>query len=652
LKSIAIRLKEKVQRKLSRVWQRREIGKVGSVLLAIPAACLALVLLGVTDVRQKEQQIELDIRSIERRVKLSEQVLRYVIDQETGVRGYLLTQDRQFLDPYHAAKKDLFPELTALKQQSSDQKEILQQLEEQIMLRLLQAEGLLEFAEAIDLPPNTPLFSSPKGVLSQPKSAELLQQLKEARQTTDAIRQTIETFKQQQQQILALKNDQLKRSKQFVDQVQMLGALLSVLSYVGVVGLFQLLDRRMTQRDREIQQTQDTIQTLTNHLVDGVIMVDKRGRIENINPAAERILDRSSQDLTGKSLMNVLFPPELMTLGENASEPDFIANSTAHSDAAAWVQSKAETGIVVQLQAQQSNGQMIPIELSVSRSTSTWSNLIVLIRDVSERVQLTQALSDKVIELDELNQQLLRINILLQHKNQSLETFVKAAAHDLKTPIRGIASLAQWLEADLSESLTPESQTSLRLLNQRVLRMQAIADGLLSYASIEAWIDQQATVDTRALVEEICRQIPVPESFSVRILGEMPTLRTPYLALKLVFEQLICNAIDHHDRGRGIIEIIATPQKHWTQFVVRDDGPGIAPAYRDRVLQMFQVLDQKPDVSENIGVGLALVYRAVQLAGGTLDLQSPSTNDSRGRTIDRGLEVSFTWPFLEQTVTG
>jgi PAS domain S-box-containing protein len=645
---MAIRLKEKIQQKLSRVWQRREIGKLGSVLLGIPAACLALVLLGVTDLRQKEQQIASDIRSIEQRVKISEQILRYVIDQETGVRGYLLTQDKQFLQPYHLAKQDLFPELAALKRQAADQKEILQRLEDQIMLRLLQAQGLLEFAEAIDLPPNSSLFASGKGGLSEAKTADLLQQLRQAKQTTDAIRQTIETFQQQQQQILALKNNQLKRSKQFVDQVQLLGALLSVLSYIGVVSLFQLVDRRMLQRDQEIQQTQDTIQTLTNHLVDGVIMVDKRGRIENINPAAERILDRSAQDLTGQSLLNVLFPPGLMA-GENASEPDLIANSTA-SAAAAWVQSKAETGIVAQLQAQQSNGQMIPIELSISRSMSTWSNLIVLIRDVSERVRLTEALSDKVIELGELNQQLLRINILLQRKNQSLETFIKAAAHDLKTPIRGIASLAQWLEADLEDSLTLENQTSLRLLNQRVLRMQAIADGLLSYASIETWIDQQATIDTRALVEEICRKIPVPASFSIRILGEMPVFRTPHLALKLIFEQLIRNAIGHHDRGQGIIEIIGTPQKHWTKFVVRDDGPGIAPAYRDRVLQMFQVLDHNPDVSENIGVGLALVYRAVQLAGGALDLKSASIDYTEGTKVERGLEVSFTWPFIEQTM--
>jgi signal transduction histidine kinase len=89
----------------------------------------------------------------------------------------------------------------------------------------------------------------------------------------------------------------------------------------------------------------------------------------------------------------------------------------------------------------------------------------------------------------------------------------------------------------------------------------------------------------------------------------MPTLKTPHLALKLVFEQLIRNAIDHHDRGRGTIEIIATTQPHCTEFIVRDDGPGIAPAYRNRVLQMFQVLEQNPDASEHIGVGLALVHK-------------------------------------------
>jgi signal transduction histidine kinase/CHASE3 domain sensor protein len=668
VKIMGIRLNRTIRQKLSQISQKHSIGKIGSILLGIPAVCLALVLLGVSDVREQERQIEQNIQMIEKRLKSSELILRYMIDQETGVRGYLLTQDEEFLQPYHLAKQALPHPLVELQQQSPDQRAILQRLEQQIQQRFQDSEKLLQFAQGIDPSTNKSLFNLPP--IGRSSSSQLLSLLRQAKQSTDAIRQTVEDFKQQQQNLLRQKQLQLYDRKQFVDQVQLLGALLSVLSYVAVVSLFQLLDRGMVQRDEEIQQTQATIQTLTNHLVDGVIMLDRRGRIKSLNPAAERILGYSSESLTRRSLINVLFPGGLLAPPDaslpdaslpdaslpDASLPDAslpgAAKVISSRDAAAWVEATAATGVVVQLQAQQADGSGIPIELSISRSTSTLSPLIVLIRDVSERVQLTHALSDKIIELGKLNQQMLITNATLHRQSQSLETFVKVAAHDLKTPIRGIASLAQWLEADLGDSLTVENQTSLRLLNQRATRMQAIADGLLSYASIDDWVKRQSMVDTRVLVEEICRQIAVPASFTVVIKGEMPTLRTPHLALKLVFEQLIRNAIDHHDRGQGVIEIRATPKPHCTEFIVRDDGPGIAPAYRDRVLQLFQVLGQPPNAADKIGVGLALVYKTIQLVGGTLDLKSVTElgGDDAGRRSlvgDRGLVICFTWPFLE-----
>ncbi len=657
-----MQLGRKFQEKLSQVWRRRTIGKIGAILLAIPAASLALVLLGVTDVRQREQRIESDIRAVQQRVKLSEQVLRYLIDQETGVRGYLLTMDRKFLQPYDAAKDELFPAMATLKQQSSDQSAILQQLEQLIQQRLQSLEKLLELSKSIDLKTSASLLGGAKGVLSPAESAQLLEQLNQGKQTTDEIRQTIETFKQQQQAILEQKQEQLHTSKQFIDRVQIMGALLSVLTYVGVVRLFQALDRRLMERDQEINQTQNTIQALTSHLVDGVVMLHRDGRIESLNPAAERILGYTSSTLLGQMLVDVLSPLDWLSAAppDRSTNPDRPPDPVLPQAAMDWLQAKAQTSSVNPIQARQANGQIILIELSISETLVGTPKLIVLLRDVSERVQLTNALSDKVIELGKLNQQLSQANISLRRKKESLQTFVTAAAHDLKTPIRGVASLAEWLESDLDPMLTAEHQASLQLIKQRVWRMQAIADGLLSYDSIDAWVEQQAIVDTRVLVQEICQQIPVPPTFSVQIKGEMPTLITPHLALKLVFDQLIRNAIDHHDRGQGVIEIIATPQKHCTEFVVRDDGPGIAPAYRDRVLQMFQVLDRKPDTSVNIGVGLALVHKAIELVGGQLDMvaASPSLKISaeNGRPTnapnaeagnDRGLEVRFTWPLLE-----
>lgn len=633
-----IELKQRFQQQLSRIAQRHAIGKIGSVLLAVPAACLALVLLGVSDVRRQENQIEADIRVIEQRVKISEQVLHHVIDQETGVRGYLLTHDRQFLEPYESAKTDLFPLLNELKEKSaatatpeqfaSDQ--TLAQLAQQIAQRLAQAEAMLQFAQQIDRGLESPLFFNAKRTLSKAEADQLLQQLQQAKQATHQIGQTVDRFKAQQQELLTQRSAQLSGSRQFIDRVQLLGAFLSVLTYVGVVALFQALDHGMVQRDQEIQQTQETIQTLTNQLVDGVIMIDDHAQIISLNPAAEQILGYSSPTLTHRSLVDVLF-----------------ASAALGIDPAAWVESKAQTGIVEPLDAQQSDGRRVPIELSISRIAAIDSKLIVLVRDVSERSRLTNALSDKVVELGELNRQMVLTNADLQRKNQSLETFVKAAAHDLKTPIRGIASLAQWLETDLDGSLTPETQASLRLINQRVLRMQAIADGLLSYASIDRWVARQAIVDTAVLVQDIARQIALPPRFELRIQGPMPKFKTPHRVLELVFEQLIRNAVDHHDRGAGVIEVIATAKAHCTEFIVRDDGPGIAAAYRDRVLQMFQVIDQDPDASENVGVGLALVHKAIQLVGGTLDLRSTSTDELGG---ERGLAVYFTWPFLEAPI--
>lgn len=654
---MVMQLGRKFRENLSQVWQRRTIGKIGAILLAIPAAFLALVLLGVTDVRQREQQIESDIRIIEQRVKTSERVLRYLIDQETGVRGYLLTLDEKFLQPYNAAAGNLYPAIMTLKQQSPDQSDILQQLEQLIQQRLRKTETLLDFARSTNLKLRASFLGGAKGILSPTETSKLLEQLNQGKQTTDEIRQTVETFKQRQQQILLQKQEQLHKSKQFVDRVQIMGALLSVLSYVGVVKLFQMLDHRMMQRDQEINQTQGTIQTLTSNLVDGVIMLHQDGRIESLNSAAERILGYTTGTLVGRILMDVLFPWGLDAV---VATPHAAADHEPPPTTTGWLQAKAKTGLIELIQAQQANGQLIPIELSISETAVGTPKLIVLLRDISERVQLTNALSDKVTELDELNQRLFEVNSSLQRKNDDLQTFVAAAAHDLKTPIRGVASLAEWLETDLDQILTAENQALLRLIRQRTLRMQAIADGLLSYANIDAWVEQQAIVDTRLLVQGICQQIPVPPAFSVQIKGEMPTLRTPHLALTLVFDQLIRNAIAHHDRGQGIVEIIATRQEHCTEFVVRDDGPGIAPVYRDRVLQMFQVLNHNPDTSINIGVGLALVNKTIQLVGGQLDIKAVSprlvsspeigwaTNALNAETgSDRGLEVRFTWPLLE-----
>lgn len=699
---------------INHIQSKRSLGHLGAVLLAIPVGCLAIVLLAVVDSRRQEEQLQQSVRNTELRLKSSQLVLHYIIDQETGLRGYLLTQEPQFLEPYYNAKRDLPNALATLKQQSPDQAAQLNLLNQQIERRLKLSDEMLSLAKSLEGDRPLIILSKPNSALSQSQSDFLLSKLREGRQTTDALRQGFGEFEEQQRTLLNQQQVELQSKKRFVDLVQLLGAFLSITTYIGIVYLFHLLDRQVFQQDQELASTQSTTQAMTNNLIDGVLILNHRGIIESLNPAAERILGYPNQSLRGQSIVQVLFPighdhtsAEIQeTVHQTDSEPisenvlvnlngnntdntilNRIENNVRDSigDVQNWLEMQLERGELQRLQAYRQDGSSLPIELSISRSSAQTPRLIVLVRDISERIRLTQALEEKVQELAIVNQTLRSTNLSLQRKNQSLENFVQAAAHDLKTPLRGIASLAQWIEADLDRALVnPDMQNYFKLLHQRVLRMQNITNELLRYTRIESWIEELQTVDVGNLITEICQSIPVPPTFNVQVLTRMPKIVTSYSALKLIFEELLINSIEHHDRNQGIIRIAAivqsqtsqsqtsqpqtsqpqTSQQQSVEFIVRDDGPGIPSHYRERVLQMFQVLEQNTDVSDRIGAGLALVNKAIELNGGQLQLLSatgtlspettidtdsnPTRNtdvnsDPASAQTDRGLEVRFIW---------
>ncbi len=609
---------------LETIRRRRSLGNLGAILLAVPSGCLAIVLLSVTDARWQEERLQRYLNETEARVKTVQLVLRYQIDQETGLRGYLLTQDRQFLAPYEQAKQQLPATLAHLRAQSPGHEAVLDAIQQKIQERLMVSEQLLALANQLDLRTQAPLFAGSQRGLSQADIDRLVRTLQQGRQKTDAIRQAVSDFEQQQYTLRQQQQAKLDQRKHVVDRIQIGGAILSVFTYVGAVYIFFLLDRAVFQRDQTIQQNTAITQALTDNLIDGVILLDHHGVVETLNPAAEKILGYPSSALQGRSLVHVLFP-----IVEPPPQPRI--------NVSAWLDALLAMGVVQQMQAYHRDGSTIPIELSISRTASDPPQLIVLVRDISERLRLTQALHDKVQELDRVNQTLSSTNLLLKRKNQSLESFVQAAAHDLKTPLRGISSLAQWIESDLGNVLNPDMREHFKLLRQRVLRIYAITNGLLSYARIDTWMEQNQSVDVGIVLQELVAQLPIPAGFVVRIGEHMPVLQTSYLALRLVFEQLIRNSVKHHDQAQGLIEIEARPLAHAIEFIVRDDGPGIDPAYRESVLRMFQVLERNLDSSDNIGVGLALVHKIIQLVDGTLELRSVANGQ-------RGLEVRFTWP--------
>lgn len=228
----------------------------------------------------------------------------------------------------------------------------------------------------------------------------------------------------------------------------------------------------------------------------------------------------------------------------------------------------------------------------------------------------------------------------LKLSNQDLEQFAYAASHDLKSPLRAIDNLAEWIESDLKEVMSEENKEQMTLLRKRVRRLETLLTGLLQYARIGRQSTEIEFVDTKSVVEEIVDLLDLPASFTVAVVSKLPQMYTARTPLYQVLNNLIGNAIKHHDREVGRVEISARDLGDFAEISVSDDGPGIAEEYHDRIFQLYQTLKPRDKV-EGSGMGLSMVSKQVENFGGTISVES-----SKGQ---RGATFRFTWPKQESS---
>jgi signal transduction histidine kinase len=116
----------------------------------------------------------------------------------------------------------------------------------------------------------------------------------------------------------------------------------------------------------------------------------------------------------------------------------------------------------------------------------------------------------------------------------------------------------------------------------------------------------------------------------------MPTVSAERVPLQQVFMNLIGNAVKHAGTGRAsaVIEVDWREAGDTIEFAIRDDGPGIAPEFHEKIWAIFQTLAPRDKV-EGTGVGLAVVKKIVESRGGRVSLDS---------TPGSGAVFRFSWP--------
>lgn len=240
---------------------------------------------------------------------------------------------------------------------------------------------------------------------------------------------------------------------------------------------------------------------------------------------------------------------------------------------------------------------------------------------------------EKAQELALVNASLAETNASLASRNQELDQFTYIVSHDLKAPLRAIANLSEWLEEDLEDKLDEDTSQQIKLLRQRVLRMDAFIDGLLRYSRAGRLKESKTIVDVKQLLEEIIDSLNPPSEFTIKINGEMPVFQTEALPLQQVLSNLISNGIKHNPHPEGKIEISVSDRGSAYQFAVADNGEGIPAKYHDKIFEIFQTLTSREE-KESTGIGLSIVKKIIEHQGGKIWLES---QEGQGTTF------YFTW---------
>ncbi|CAN1210609.1 ATP-binding protein [Tumidithrix helvetica PCC 7403] len=222
----------------------------------------------------------------------------------------------------------------------------------------------------------------------------------------------------------------------------------------------------------------------------------------------------------------------------------------------------------------------------------------------------------------------------LAHVNQELKDFAYIVSHDLKAPLRGIASLADWLLTDYGDRLDDEGKDMLQLMGGRVRRMSDLIDGVLQYSRVGRVREDKTEVDLKPLLVDIIDSIAAPKGIQIAIDTKLPVLQAEKIRIQQVFQNLISNAVKYMGKPEGEIHIGHTETQGFWQFYVSDTGVGIEERHFDKVFQIFQTLVPR-DQSESTGVGLAIVKKIVETYGGQIWVTSE---------VGKGSTFYFTLP--------
>jgi len=340
--------------------------------------------------------------------------------------------------------------------------------------------------------------------------------------------------------------------------------------------------------------------------LDAIVAMDHRGNVVGYNPAAEEMFGYSAQEAVGRSVADLIVPPELRK---------------AHRTALARYLETREARILgkrLGLAAVRRNGERFPVEASIVRLADTEPPLFTaFLRDTTE--------------LEKAQRQLERTVEDLERSNHDLEQFAYVASHDLQEPLRMVVAYMELFHREYGASLDDRGERFLRYAVDGSRRMKALINDLLAYSRIERHGTPFEWCSSARILDGVLHDLELlVEETGARITRapDLPWIRADASQIEHVFQNLVTNAIKFRGDGPPRISIGAVSADDAWEFFVEDDGIGFDESEAGRMFQMFQRLHERSRY-EGSGIGLAFAKRIVERHGGRIWAESKPGEGSR-----------------------
>jgi PAS domain S-box-containing protein len=354
-------------------------------------------------------------------------------------------------------------------------------------------------------------------------------------------------------------------------------------------------DRDITDlknREEELKESEQRFRRIFEEVTDGILLADPETKKFYFgNKTIYQMLDYNEEEIKGLGVMDI-HPQEALPYVIEQFEK----------------QSRREIALAKDIPVKRKDGSVFYADVnSVPITLAGEAYLMGIFRDITEQKKAEQRQAELIGKVESANRE--------------LGDLVHMASHDLKTPLRGIKTLTEWLSTDYTDKFDEVGKEKIRLLLQRVDRVYDLIEGILQYSRIERAREEMVQVDLNEIIPEIIEAVAPPQNIEITIANDMPVIKCEKTRIIQVFQNLFSNAVKFIDKPQGLIKVGCVGENGLWKFNVTDNGPGIEKKYFERIFKVFQKLASH-DETEGAGIGLTIVKKIVELYGGRVWVES------------------------------